>query len=85
MFCRGFSHNNLTYFIESCTDMGKRTIDLKTEDTLYIGDAKVKLLKKSGQLARICVEADNHIEIKHERMSASDSVTETQTHGKHAL
>ena len=65
--------------------MGKRIIDLNTEDTLYIGDAKVKLIKKSGQLARICVEADNHIEIKHERMSASDSVTETQAHGKHTL
>ena len=55
--------------------MGKRTIDLKTEDTLYIGGAKVQLIKKSGQLARICVEADNHIEIKHERISASDSAT----------
>lgn len=61
--------------------MGKRIIDLKTEDTLYIGDAKVQLIKKSGQLARICVEADNHIEIKHKRMSASDLVTETQVHG----
>ena len=65
--------------------MGKRTIDLKTEDALYIGGAKVQLIKKSGQLARICVEADNHIEIKHERMSASDSATETQAHGKHTL
>ena len=65
--------------------MGKRIIDLKTEDTLYIGDAKVQLIKKSGQLARICVEADNQIEIKHERMSASDSATETQAHGKHTL
>ncbi|NWK52167.1 hypothetical protein HYG89_06280 [Acinetobacter sp. SwsAc5] len=61
--------------------MGKRIIDLKTEDTLYIGDAKVQLIKKSGQLARICVEADNHIEIKHERMSACDSTMETQAHG----
>lgn len=25
--------------------MGKRTIDLKTEDTLYIGGAKVQLIK----------------------------------------
>lgn len=65
--------------------MGKRTIDLKTEDTLYIGGAKVQLIKKSGQLARICIEADNHIEIKHERMSASDSATETQAHGKHTI
>lgn len=65
--------------------MGKRTIDLRTEDTLYIGDVKVQLIKKSGQLARICVEADNHIEIKHKRMSASDLDTETHTHGKHTL
>lgn len=65
--------------------MGKRIIDLKTEDTLYIGDAKVQLIKKSGQLARICVEADNHIDIKHERMSASDLDKETQAHGKHTL
>jgi len=65
--------------------MGKRTIDLKTGDTLYIGDAKVQLIKKSGQLARICVEADNHIDIKHERMSASDLDKETQAHGKHTL
>ncbi len=61
--------------------MGKRIIDLKTEDTLYIGEAKVQLIKKSGQLARICVEADSHIEINHKRMSASDSNTETQAHG----
>ncbi|MBJ9904064.1 hypothetical protein I5703_15560 [Acinetobacter bereziniae] len=66
--------------------MGKRIIDLKTDDTLYIGDAKVQLIKKSGQLARIRVVADNHIEIIHKRMSASDSDdTETQDHGKHAL
>mgnify|MGYP006195206655 FL=1 len=65
--------------------MGKRTIDLKTEDTLYIGGAKVQLIKKSGQLARICVEADNHIEIKHKRMSASNPDVETQAHGKHTL
>lgn len=65
--------------------MGKRTIDLKAEDTLYIGDAKVQLIKKSGQLARICVEADNHIEIKHKRMSASDPTTEIQAHGKHTI
>ena len=65
--------------------MGKRIIDLKTEDSLYTGDAKVKLIKKSGQLARICVEANNHIVIKHERMSAFDSTMETQAHGKHTL
>ena len=67
--------------------MGKRIIDLKTDDTLYIGDAKVQLIKKSGQLARLCVEADNHIEITHKRMSASDSDsdTENQAHGKHTL
>lgn len=65
--------------------MGKLILDLRQGDVLNIGDAKVRLIKKSGQLARICVEADNHIEIKHKRMSASDSATETQAHGKHTL
>lgn len=65
--------------------MGKLILDLRQGDVLNIGDAKVQLIKKSGQLARICVEADNHIEIKHKRMSASDSATETQAHGKHTL
>ena len=79
---QGFLHNEVCSNYLVWADMGKRTIDLKTEDTLYIGDAKVKLLKKSGQLARICIEADNHIEIKHERMSASDSDKENKAHGK---
>lgn len=65
--------------------MGKLILDLRQGDVLNIGDAKVQLIKKSGQLARICVEADNHIEIKHKRMSASDSATEIQAHGKHTL
>lgn len=76
----------MSYVYLNMHKMGKRIIDLKTEDTLFIGDAKVQLIKKSGQLARIRVEADNHIEITHKRMSASDSDdTETQDHGKHAL
>ena len=82
---QGFLHNEVCSNYLVWADMGKRTIDLKSDDTLYIGDAKVQLIKKSGQLARICVEADNHIEIKHERMSASDSDTENQAHGKHTL
>lgn len=75
----------MSYVYLNMHKMGKRIIDLKTEETLFIGEAKVQLIKKSGQLARLCVEADNHIEIKHKRMSASDSVTETQAHGKHTL
>ncbi|WMW72946.1 hypothetical protein [Acinetobacter bereziniae] len=76
----------MNYIFLNMHKMGKRIIDLKTDDTLYIGDAKVQLIKKSGQLARIRVVADNHIEIIHKRMSASDSDdTETQDHGKHAL
>ena len=82
---QGFLHNEVCSNYLVWADMGKRTIDLKSDDTLYIGDAKVQLIKKSGQLARICVESDNHIEIKHERMSASDSATETQAHGKPAI
>jgi len=36
-------------------------------------------------LARLSIEADNHIEIKHKRKSASDSDKENQAHGKHVI
>jgi len=65
--------------------MGKLNLDIKVGDTLHIGEAKVRLEEKSGRLARLSIEADNHIEIKHKRMSASDSDKENQAHGKHVI
>ena len=54
--------------------MGKRIIDLKQGDTLQIGETVVQLKKKSGQLARLSIEADKNIDIHHIRI-------EVQSHG----
>lgn len=64
--------------------MGKLNLDIKLGDTLLIGEAKVRLVHKSGRLARLSVEADPKIQINLMRKSASDSDTE-QVHGEHAL
>lgn len=48
------------------------TIDLKLGETLKIGDAVVRLESKSGQLARLVIEADKSIPVK--KMGASPSM-----------
>jgi hypothetical protein len=40
------------------------TIDLKPGEKLQIGDATIVLVQKSGQLARLEVEADRSIPVK---------------------
>lgn len=37
--------------------MPKLTVDLRTNETLTIGEARVRLERKSGQLARLVIEA----------------------------
>ena len=37
--------------------MPKLTVDLRINETLMIGDAKVRLERKSGQLARLVIDA----------------------------
>jgi len=44
--------------------MSKLTVDLKVGETLTIGTATVRLEKKSGQLARLVVVADEGTTIK---------------------
>lgn len=39
-------------------------IDLRPGETVTIGDVTVKLVKKSGQLASLVIEADKTIPIK---------------------
>lgn len=65
--------------------MGTLKLDLRVGETLYIGESRVQLEKKSGQSARLTIDAHSNIKIEHKRMSASDLVTETQAHGKHTL
>lgn len=47
-------------------------IDLKPGEKLQIGDATVTLEQKSGQLARLVIDADKSIPVK--KLSASPSV-----------
>lgn len=63
-----------------------RFIDLKIGDVIIIGDAEVRLQSKKGQTARLEIIADQSVQIKHRRMSATDSKdTEHSTHGKYPL
>ena len=44
--------------------MTKRfTTDLKPQQTIQVGDAKITLEHKSGRLARLVIEADESIKI----------------------
>lgn len=51
--------------------MNKMSIDLKVGETLNIGGATVRLVKKSGQLARLEVWADQSIPIDKPRQRDS--------------
>ena len=51
--------------------MNKMSIDLKVGETLTIGGATVRLVKKSGQLARLEVSADPSIQIDKPRRFSS--------------
>lgn len=44
--------------------MSKMIVELKVGETLEIGSARVRLEKKSGQVARLVVEADDGTRIK---------------------
>ena len=70
-----------THIVLKMHKMGKLNLDVEVGDTLHIGEAKVQIVKKSGRLARLSIEADKNIEIKHKRKSASDSDKENQAHG----
>lgn len=60
----------------------KMHVDLKVGETLMIGSASVRLEKKSGQMARLVIEAEQDTKIKHPaRMSASPAEQVENTHG----
>lgn len=40
-------------------------IDIRPGETLQIGDITISMVKKSGQLARLVINADKSVEIKH--------------------
>lgn len=65
--------------------MTKMYVDLRRGEMLTIGTTTVRLEKKSGQAARLVIEADENTTIKTPaRMSALRNDTE-HTHGEHTL
>ena len=50
--------------------MPKLTVDLRTNETLTIGEARVRLERKSGQLARLVIEAPANIRVSTPARSA---------------
>lgn len=40
------------------------TVDLKPNESLQIGDATVTFVQKSGQVARLVIEADKSVPVK---------------------
>ena len=64
--------------------MSKLIVDVKVGEKLIIGDTVVSLASKSGQLARLEIEASPDIKIitpKQQRMSAKPLKEEVSTHG----
>lgn len=64
--------------------MSKLTVDIKVGETLTVGTTTIRLEKKSGQLARLVIQADNNTPIttpKAARMSVFSANLETNTHG----
>ena len=63
--------------------MNKMSIDLKVGETLTIGGATVLLVKKSGQLARLVIVADDATPItppKARRNTASEAFRRLSNH-----
>lgn len=62
-------------------------VDLKAGDHVIVGNAKIRLEKKSGQVARLVIEADDTTVIQNPtaaRRSALQTSLE-QSHGKHPV
>ena len=68
--------------------MRKKTIDLKVGETMQAGAARITLAHKSGQLARLIVQADEHTTVRSpkeiQRRSAVHPEQEN-SNGEHAL
>lgn len=64
--------------------MTKMIVDLRKNETLYIGGASVRLEQKSGQVARLVIEAAPETLIKPPaRASAPEPVENTHAHMLH--
>lgn len=64
--------------------MTRMHVDLRCGETLTIGEARVRLERKSGQVARLVIEADRSIPI-HTTARKSVSQAKEPPNGQHAL
>ena len=51
--------------------MPKLTVDLRTNETLTIGEVRVRLERKSGQIARLVIDAPEQVRITLPRQAGS--------------
>ncbi|MDD2978129.1 hypothetical protein [Aquabacterium sp.] len=56
------------------TTRSKLTTEIKSGETLVIGDVRITLERKSGQAARLVIDAQNGTEIHTPRSTRSDSL-----------
>lgn len=69
--------------------MKRKVIDLKVGETMQAGNARITLEHKSGQLARLIVQADEETQVcspkEIQRMSAVHSHKENGNNGQHSI
>jgi hypothetical protein len=64
----------------------KMFVDLRAGDYLLIGSAKIRLEKKSGQVARLRVEADDDTLIQNPSTARKSALQAQElTHGEHTV
>lgn len=64
--------------------MPKLTVDLRINETLMVGDAIVRLERKSGQLARLVIEAPANIRVSTPTRSACKGAEQAPREGGNA-
>ena len=65
--------------------MSKMTVNLKVGETLAIGAATVRLEKKSGQVARLVIEAAPDTQIKTPARKSALHIEPGAHHGQHSI
>ncbi|MFG9301274.1 hypothetical protein [Pseudomonas aeruginosa] len=64
----------------------KMSVDLRTGDVLLVGGAAIRLEKKSGQVARLVIEADEGTVIKNPSQARKSALQDLEhTHGQHPV
>lgn len=74
--------------MQSKTPTGNLSVDLRIGETLYVGDARIRLERKDGRRARLLVQAPRTTKIKTpgaQECASAPEMGKEQPHGKHPL